>query len=198
MTNTASQVRALIDRARGGDEGALGELLEIYRGYLRVLAERKIGRRLQARVSSSDLVQKSFLSACRNFKDFAGSGQAEFLAWLQRIHERNISDTIRNNVQAQKRAVGNERPLDEAAFDHRQLPDAHTSTPSHRAMRDENAVRLAQALETLPDDQREAVRLRHLEGWSLPEIIDHMGKTEDAVGSLLKRGLKNLRKRLRE
>ena len=75
MTNTASHVRALIDRARGGDEGALGELLEVYRGYLRVLAERKLGPRLQARVGSSDLVQKSFLSACRNFKEFAGSGQ---------------------------------------------------------------------------------------------------------------------------
>ncbi|MCH8243724.1 MAG: sigma-70 family RNA polymerase sigma factor [Planctomycetes bacterium] len=196
MTKTASQVRALIVRARGGDRGALGELLETFRGYMRILAEREIGPRLQARVHSSDVVQKTFLSACRNFKDFAGSEQAEFLAWLRRIHERNIRDTIRDNVQVQKRAVGNERPLPEPAAGQREISDARTSSPSQRAMRGEDAVQLAQALETLPDDQREAVRLRHLEGWPLADIVHQMGRSKDAVASLLKRGLQNLRKRL--
>ena len=60
------------------------------------------------------------------------------------------------------------------------------------------AIRLAQALETLPEDQREAVRLRYLEGQSLAEIVDHMSKSKDAVASLLKRGMRNLRKQLAE
>jgi RNA polymerase sigma-70 factor (ECF subfamily) len=64
-------------------------------------------------------------------------------------------------------------------------------------MRDEQAVRLAAALAKLPDDQSEAVRLRHLEGFTLAELAARFSRSEDAVAALLKRGLENLRKRLR-
>ena len=63
-------------------------------------------------------------------------------------------------------------------------------------MRDEQSVRLAAALAKLPDDQREAVRLRHLEGCTLAELAERFNRSEDAVAALLKRGLENLRKRL--
>jgi RNA polymerase sigma-70 factor (ECF subfamily) len=60
-------------------------------------------------------------------------------------------------------------------------------------MRGENAVRLAKALARLPEDQAEAVRMRHLDGWTLERIADRMGKTDTAIASLLYRGMKNLR-----
>jgi RNA polymerase sigma-70 factor, ECF subfamily len=72
------------------------------------------------------------------------------------------------------------------------------SSPSQRAMRGEQAVALATALETLPPDQREAVRLRHLEGRSLNEIAAHLGRTPAAAAGLIKRGMQTLRERLRE
>ena len=60
-------------------------------------------------------------------------------------------------------------------------------------MRGELAVRIAKEVERLPDDQREAVRLRHLEGWSLAQLAQHFGRGESAVAGLIKRGLRALR-----
>jgi len=76
--------------------------------------------------------------------------------------------------------------------------DANLTTPSQKAIRGEQANRLAQALAALPDDQREAVRLRHLEGWALAEIAVRVGRSSAATAGLIKRGMKALRRRLHE
>ena len=67
------------------------------------------------------------------------------------------------------------------------------SSPSSRAMRGEAAVRLAQAMDRLPIDQCEAIRLRYLEGSSLTQIATEMQRSEVAAAGLLKRGLRGLR-----
>ena len=59
--------------------------------------------------------------------------------------------------------------------------------------RAEELLRLAAALENLPDDQREAVTRRYLRGDALPAIASELGKTTAAVAGLLQRGLRNLR-----
>jgi RNA polymerase sigma-70 factor (ECF subfamily) len=63
-------------------------------------------------------------------------------------------------------------------------------------MRGEEAERLSRALVALPDDQREAVRLRHLEGWPLADIARHLGRTPAATAGLIKRGMQTLRRLL--
>jgi RNA polymerase sigma factor (sigma-70 family) len=76
--------------------------------------------------------------------------------------------------------------------------DARHSTPSQRAMRAEDLERLTRALATLPEDQREAVRLRHLEGWALAAIAEHLGRSPAATAGLVKRGMKALRSQMRQ
>jgi RNA polymerase sigma-70 factor (ECF subfamily) len=76
------------------------------------------------------------------------------------------------------------------------LLPSETTSPSQRAMRDEVAAELAASLMKLPDTQKEALRLRYLEGWSLKKISDHLQKSEMAVAGLLKRGLQGLRQEL--
>ena len=163
-----------------------------------MLAQRSVGGWLEARVDASDLVQQTFLSAFRNIKDFSGDDEAQFVAWLRKIHQRNIQDTIRQNVYAQKRAIANEQSLDGSQLGELAEGSGSAASPSQRAMQGEQAVQLANALQTLPEDQREAVRLRHLEGWSLAQLAEQFKRSEDAVAALLKRGLENLRKGLRD
>lgn len=196
--STASQ---LLARARQGDAEAAGMLLERYRAYLRLIAKRRLDCQVQARVDPSDVVQQTCLEAYRDLGDFRGGVEAELIAWLRRILDNNLAQTIQQHVFTQKRAAGRERSLDDSKGPGEALRKslaAEQSSPSRRAMRGEDAVRLAGALETLPPDQHEAVRLRHLEGWSLAQIARRLDRSEVAVAGLLKRGLWGLRKHFRD
>jgi RNA polymerase sigma-70 factor (ECF subfamily) len=199
MTNDAERKQELIRRARDGDVQALGELMDEYRAYLRVIAQRHLPARLDSRLDASDVVQQTMLSVHRYIEQFLGTHEAEFVAWMRQILERNVQEAIRNHIGVKKRAVGREQALDAGSPSSGQTgftPIAREPSPSQRAMLGDDAVRLARALERLPEEQREAVRLRHLEGQSLLEIATILEKSPVAVAGLLKRGLQGLRKHL--
>src|SRR5262245_10080137 len=173
MTANDPGIDELIVRAREGDRDALGALLERQRAPLRAMAQRKISGALAARIDASDVVQQTCLSVYGNLEKFRGSTEGEFVAWLERIHEQNLQNVLRDHTRAQKRAVDRELPLDAGSQGGGQLP-ANAATPSQRAIRDEEAVKLLRVLDKLPDDQQLVVRLRHLEGWSLSQISTHL------------------------
>ena len=75
---------------------------------------------------------------------------------------------------------------------------AEQSSPSERVERNEQLLRLAGALARLPDDQREAVTLHHLQGWSLSDLAKHLDRSEGAIAGLLHRGFKKLRELLQD
>ncbi|HMF11160.1 MAG TPA: sigma factor, partial [Gemmataceae bacterium] len=76
---------ALLRFARAGDDEALGLLLEMYRPYLSLLARVQLGRRLRGKAGASDVVQDAFLGAHRDFVQFRGETEHEFLAWLRQV-----------------------------------------------------------------------------------------------------------------
>ncbi len=197
MTTTTTSVRTLISRARDGDRDALGRLLEHHRPYLKLLARRIIGERLASRLDESDVVQQTCLSAFGRIEGFEGDEPDQFVAWLRTIHEHNVRNVLRDHVSAQKRTVNREQGL-EGDDVVREIVPSQQSSPSQRLMQGERAVRLAAALQKLAPDQREAVRLRYLEGWSLAEISEHTGRTKHSIAGLIKRGLSRLRKELRD
>src|SRR5262249_24289309 len=105
----------------------------------------------------------------------------------------------RDHALLQKRDVGRERSMDDShggGAPLKQDLDAHVSSPSQKVIRAEQEGRLSQALGALPDGQREAVRLRHLEGWPLANIALHLGRSPAATAGLIKRGMKTLRRQL--
>ena len=122
----------------------------------------------------------------------------ELAAWLQGILDHKVAGAIRDHTVLQKRTVRRERSLDDsqAGTPLKQGLDAGLSSPSQKAIRGEEAERLSRALTALPDDQREAVRLRHLEGWALADIARHLGRTPAATAGLIKRGMRALRRQL--
>ena len=196
MNSVQSEIDSLILRARGGDAQALGELLERHRGYLKVLAQRMLDARIQARLDASDLVQRTCLSVHKAIGEFRGATTAEFLAWLQQVHAGNVQNALREHL-AQGRNVGREEFASPEQINSL-VADVTQSTPSQRVLRDERAVELTAAFEELPDDQREAVRLRYLEGLSLQQVGQAMQRSDKAAAALILRGLKALRRILRE
>ena len=188
----------LLDQALGGDADALGELLENYRAYLTVLAQRYLDTRLRGRLDAADVVQVTFLEAQRDLPNFRGHHIEELLGWLRHILRNNVSSAHQKHIYTQKRSAG--REVSNSPTDSRpaitDLAPSETTSPSQRMMRDEAAVYLANCLEDLPDTQREALRLRYVEGCSLKEISASMDKSEMAVAGLLKRGLQALRQKM--
>src|SRR5262245_27032214 len=75
--DSSSGAASLIDRARHGSRSSLGQLLQQYRNYLVVLATTQIDKRLQPRVSPSDVVQEAMLRAHKNFAQFRGTTEQE-------------------------------------------------------------------------------------------------------------------------
>jgi RNA polymerase sigma-70 factor (ECF subfamily) len=190
----------LLREARGGDGATLGLLLELYRRYLALLARVQIGRRLQGKVDASDLVQETFLEAHRNFGNFRGTSEGQFVRWLRQILAANLANLLRRYLGTQGRDVRLERTI-EVDLDHSSaLLDggllARQSSPSQQAVRREQAVLLADALAELPDDYREVLVLRHLEGLTFPEVARYMGRTLDSVDKLWLRALARLRQNL--
>jgi RNA polymerase sigma-70 factor, ECF subfamily len=181
------------------DPQYLGELLQRYRPFLLLTLRRQIGPQLAVRCSASDVVQQTFADACRGFEQFAGATEPEFSAWIKRITEQNLKDAIRNHIGAQARTIERENRLDDgdstASF-HWREPKANQTTASDRLIKGEMALRLAAVLESLPQTQREAVCMRHLEGCSLEEIAKRLERSLPAAMGLVKRGLQALREKM--
>lgn len=193
-------VDLLIEQARENPE-VLGHLLERYRPYLLLVSRRQINPKVAVRCSPSDIVQETFAEAAKGFGRFSGSVEAEFSAWLGRIHQHNLDDAARKHLLAKRRNAAREERLDDAnrsaSFAWREIA-ANQETPSDRVVAGEKALRLAEILLSLSDGQREAIRLRHLEGLPVAEIADQMDRSLQAVAGLLKRGLGELRRKMSE
>jgi RNA polymerase sigma-70 factor (ECF subfamily) len=183
-------------------ERASGDLhLERFRHYLLLLARLNLGERYRAKLDPSDVVQQTLLEAHRKRAQFRGQSEAELAGGLRQMLAGTLADAIRA-LGRDKRDVDRERSL-EAALDESssRIGDwlaADQSSPNQRAEREEQAVRLAAALATLPDAQRDVLVLRHCQGWSLADISQHLGRSPAAVAGLLKRGAKQLRLLLQE
>jgi RNA polymerase sigma-70 factor (ECF subfamily) len=192
----------LLALARAGDGCARGRLLEHYRGYLVLLARLQIGRRLQGKADASDVVQETFLEAHRDFGQFQGDSEGELAGWLRRILASNLANLVRHYLGTRRRDVRLERQLAAELDESSRALDgalaADGSSPSQQAARRELAVILAGALEQLPDDHRDVIVLRHIEGLTFPEVAVRMGRSLDVVKKLWPRALGRLRRLLGE
>jgi RNA polymerase sigma-70 factor (ECF subfamily) len=175
--------------------------IEQFRSYLLLLARVRLDPMVRARVGASDVVQQTLLEAHRDRCQFQGRTVGEQAAWLRQILARNLANVVRDQ-RRDKREVARDQPLQAALNESASRLDgwlaAEQSSPSQQVDRHERAVRLAEALATLPENQREAVVLRHWHGCSLVEIGQRLGCTTAAVTGLLHRGLRKLRKQLHE
>ena len=191
----------LLTLARASDGQARGRLFERYRSYLTVLARMQIGRRLQGKTDAADLVQETFLEAHRHFDRFYGKTEAELLGWLRGILGGQLAHLVRRYLGTKQRDVRLEREIadDLDRSSHALVRElvARGSSPSQQAARREHAVLLADALEKLPDDYRDVLVLRHLEGLAFPDVSRRMGRSLDSVEKLWVRALDRLRRSLK-
>lgn len=193
----------LLAAARLGASEGLGELLQLYRNYLGLLASTQLEGLLQVRCSASDVVQETFLEAHRDFPQFHGKSVAEFLAWLRRILVHNLMRAVERHVIAQRRCVHREISLDDmdACLDRSTarlqavLADGENSAAT-AAQQAKWSIILADELAAMPDDHRQVLLLRHIQSLSFNEVARRMDRSAGAVRMLWMRSIAPLRERL--
>jgi RNA polymerase sigma-70 factor (ECF subfamily) len=175
------------------------QALEPFRSYLEVLARVHLDARLRGKLDPADVVQETLRRAYAAWPGMRNPEPPVVVAWLRRILARTLADAVKH-YDADCRAIDLERSLhddlDRSASGLAGWLAADQTSPSQAAVRNEELLRLADALAALPEPQREVVVLKHLRGWTLQRIAEHIARTVPAVASLLRRGLEDLRRRL--
>ena len=170
----------VIRRCRAGERDAFRFVVERYGKLLYGTAYMMT----RDRTLAEDMVQEAFLLAWRNISSFRLG--TSFKAWLLRILvNRTISE------QRKKRVTQIELAEEAAA-----LPDSGET--EELVLQEEERQLISQCLETLPQDQRQAVVLRYYADLTVPEIAKTLGWREGTVKSRLHRALGRLRGLLRE
>src|SRR5947209_2985514 len=169
--------------------------LERFREYLNLLARLQLDPRLQGKVDLSGVVRQTLLEAHQARERLLLMSEAEQAAWLRKAQAHNLTDEVRK-LKAASRDIGRERSLEAALEDSSARLEAWLATehssPTQQAIRNEQLLRLAAALAELPEDQRRAVELHHLQGLSLAEVAEHLNRSKGAVAKLLYRALEKL------
>lgn len=183
------------------EQEAWGGELEKLRPLLVLLARRNLHPRLWKDVDPSGVVQDTLAEAHRNRGQFQGNGPVTLKGWVRGILLNNIRDAVRK-VHRGKRDIDRERSMDAAIAESTGRLEAQLAvgdpSPSEIAMKNENLLGLASALEHLEPAQREAVELYHLQGRPLSETALLLGRSESAAAALLHRGLKKLKEHLKK
>jgi RNA polymerase sigma-70 factor, ECF subfamily len=178
----------------------LGQTLQGFSEYLRLLARLQLRAELTGKIDLSGVVQQTLLEAYQA-RDGFPLGAVHRAAWLRRALANNLMDEVRR-LNSRGRWRVKEQSLEDALEQSSArlggLLAHHEKTPGREAIHNENLMRLAGALLRLPDDQRQAVELHHLQGLSLADAGQQLGRSREAIAGLVFRGLKKLRSLLAE
>jgi len=169
---------ALVELARGGDGEAFGQLYDHYHGSI----YRFLHYRTRSTSLAEDLTSETFLRALRAMSGFRWQGK-DFGAWLM---------TIARNLCTDHFKAGRTR-LEVTTEDMGRHDDA-TEGPETEVLAGLTSDVLLHGLRELSDEQRDCLIMRFLQGLSIAETAEVLGRSEGAVKQLQLRGVRNLAK----
>ncbi len=186
----------IVERVQSGDTDALATYIEHVRPQLTAFIERKLGAGLRRKVEPDDIFQEVSVDAVRSLPDVQ-LGDRDPFSWLCQVAERRIVDAHRHHFGAKKRDAAREVPLGSPGGDTQSpglinLLVQSMTTPSQAFSRNAREMRLLDALQQLPEDQREALRMRYVENLPSKQIAEKLEKTDAATRVMLTRSLKRL------
>ncbi|WP_377325059.1 sigma-70 family RNA polymerase sigma factor [Pimelobacter simplex] len=173
---------ALVELARGGDAEAFGLLYDHYQPSV----YRFLYYRTRSVVVAEDLCSETFFRALRNMSSFRWQGK-DFGAWLM---------TIARNLATDHFKAGRTR-LEMTTEDMGQHDDA-TEGPENAVLATLTNEILLESLTKLPNEQRDCLIMRFLQGMSIAETAAALGRSDGAIKQLQLRGVRNLAKLMPE
>lgn len=177
-----SRLIALVELARKGDTDAFGLLYDHYNGAV----YRFLYYRTRSQALAEDLTSETFFRALRSMTGFRWQGK-DFGAWLM---------TIARNLATDHFKAGKTRL--ELTTEDMGLHDDAADGPETEVLAGLTNEILLQSLAKLPDEQRDCVVMRFLQGMSIAETAAVLGRSEGAIKQLQLRGVRNLAKLMPE
>jgi RNA polymerase sigma-70 factor, ECF subfamily len=194
------RVQQVLQKAQNGDSHCLGELLGVYRGYLLGIAVARLDPRVRARCNPSDIVQETMLEAFRDFHQFRGGLEREFLAWIRQILANNLARAVQTHVLTEKRDLRREMQIEPCTTENGSRLEKQTNwftdrigSPSSILQKREQLSVVMERMSKLPSHYRDVLVLRHIEELPFEEIAVRLGKTSGAVRMIWLRALETLR-----
>jgi RNA polymerase sigma-70 factor (ECF subfamily) len=199
MSGQASDNEALLQRAVGGDYGALAELFERHRSRLEQMVRLRLDRRLQGRLDPADVLQEAYLDVARRFAEYVADPAVPFYLWLRFLTGQRLVDLHRQHLGTKMRNANLEVSLYRG-----DLPRASSASlaelllgrltsASRAAIRAETQLRVQDALNAMDPTDREVLVLRHFEMLSNEETAQTLGLKPSAASNRHLRALKRLK-----
>ncbi|MFG6341692.1 MAG: sigma-70 family RNA polymerase sigma factor [Alistipes sp.] len=179
---------ALIRQYQSGDRNAISQLIERHsrrvRNYIRML--------VKDHDLTEDIFQETFIKAVRVIDEGRYCDNGKFLSWVLRIAHNLVIDYFRNRRQ-NKSVTESDAGYDVLGtlkFADRTIEDELVSEQIERDIRS--------LVESLPEEQREVVRMRYFAGLSFKEIAEQTGVSINTALGRMRYALINLRKLIKE
>jgi len=178
---------SLVQRAQKGDKTAFDLLVRKYQHRIAAV----VSRFVRDYAECQDVVQDSFIKAYKSLPGFRGESQ--FYTWMYRI----AVNTAKNHLASQKRRPTGSVDLEDAEHIEGGIYMQDNDTPEHELLREELAQVVSKALAQLPEEIRQAITLREMEGLSYEEIAEVMNSPVGTVRSRIFRAREAIDARLR-
>jgi RNA polymerase sigma-70 factor (subfamily 1) len=180
---------------------ARNQLMAEYRAYLETLTFIHVDPRLRGEFSLSDIIQVTLMKALEDCEVLQSLDGDTWKRKLRKMFVYKLLDEI-DRVHTRKRGWGRKQSLDAALAESscrlKNCLAVEETPPLDRLVKEEERLRLLEALSKLPPRQREALILQKYHGLKLAEIAKHLGCTTGVVAGLHARGLERLRELLTE
>ena len=155
--------------------------------------------RVRGRIDPSDVIQETLALSSQRLSQYMTKRPIPLYPWLRLIAWEKLVQEHNRHLRAAKRSLTRERQQsmhvsDASVADLAKLILGNQSNPSAHALQEELRVRLRQALDALPETDREVLVLRYLEQMPCKEIASLINSTEAAINMRQMRSLERLRK----
>ena len=175
--------RLIVRALESGEEVHRGDMLEYLRPRLVLWATSRLSPGLRAKLEPDDVAQEALLAVHKSIDTFQGTNHRAFLAWVFKIAENRIRDLADHHKAKKRQRI-------------EPITDFSQTSPSTVVARSEEVQRVATALETLPEDYAEVIRLRRFEELSVADIAELKDTSANAVRIRYCRALKALKQAL--
>ncbi len=186
MSDVSESPEEFLNRLRQDPEGVLASEYAEHRDRLWRIVNFRLDRRLLGRVDADDVLQEAYLDAATRIEHYLNDPAISFFIWLRTIVGQTLIDVHRRHLSAKKRDVRREVKPNRRVFSAStsfQIADillADLTSPSQAILKEELAVKLHEALESMNEIDREILVLRHFEELSnieAAEVLEIESKT---------------------